>query len=255
MTLNINDYGSKHGPWEQRRRIISGVIDSAGPDLVLLQAVARDPSIDGGVDQASQLASGLRGYRALFRPVVSATDGKAQGMAFLSRLRILSTRTRPLTYRDGLDDTNRRAVIAATVHMEETNEMLNVVNVHFSWVPEQAFDNVRETAQFLRSLATGPSLLGGDFNTQPDSDILQPLRSGGWTDAWSALHRDSPGCTFESDQPAIRIDYIWTNAALARLTKSIEIVAAAASVGPAGEAARASDHCGLLAEFAQPDRR
>ncbi len=252
MTLNINYYGSKHGPWDARRDIISAAISSAAPDRVLLQAVARDPSLEAGADQARQLAADLRGYRALFRPVVSGEDGKTQGMGFLSRVRLVSTRTRPLTFREGLEDPNRRAVVAATVRLAETNQLMNVINAHFSWVPEQAADNVRETVQFLRTLAAGPSLLAGDFNTQPGSDeVLQPLRSEGWMDVWAALHHDQAGHTFESNQPTIRIDYVWANPALAKLAKSIDIIATQTS----GSGARASDHFGLLADFGQPDRR
>jgi endonuclease/exonuclease/phosphatase family metal-dependent hydrolase len=120
-------------------------------------------------------------------------------------------------------------------------------NAHFSWVEEQAADNVAEALAFLSTVTDGPALLVGDFNQTPDAPVLKPLVEAGWVDAWAQLCPGEAGHTFESNNPTIRIDYAWANPALAPALESIEIV------GRAQDASgyRVSDHHGLLVKLGQ----
>lgn len=246
LTLNINGPGTRHGPWDRRRGLIAEALRSADADLVALQAVRRDPTVAGGLDQAAELAQMLQGYSyCVFRPATHYDTGAADGMAILSRQPAIHLDAIPLTRRPGLEDNFDRVLLCARFSLGV--EILHLVNAHFSWVEEQAEDNVREAFPLMQSLA-GPAVLVGDFNSTPDSNPMQTLCREGWVDVWAQLHPDKPGWTFESNAPTKRIDYVWANRALRQHVDQVRIVADGAD----GDV-RPSDHFGLLAsvELAQ----
>ena len=58
----------------------------------------------------------------------------------------------------------------------------------------------------LRQIPEGPCVVMGDFNMEPDNPILEPLtrRLQDTAKAFSA-----PKCSFPSDRPTVKIDYIF----------------------------------------------
>ena len=245
LTLNLNFYGAKHGPWLARRAMIEEILQGARPDVIALQAVARDPAVDGGLDQAAQLARALPEYaHTVFQAASRAEDGSEEGMAFLSRFPILETRVFSLSRQAGHEDSFERAVLRAT--FDAPGETLHVLNAHFSWVEAQALDNLAEALPLVEELA-GPAALVGDFNQPPQGEVARRLREAGLTDAWAQVHEDAPGFSFyEGGSLSRRIDYLWLNAALRSRLREVRLVAD----GP-GEV-RPSDHAGVLATFAVP---
>ncbi len=240
LTLNLNYYGMKHGPWFTRREIICDVIRNANPDLVAFQAVEADPAVAEGLDQATQLARLLPDYRyVFFQPAQRMPTGGTQGSAFLSRRRLETPTYLSLTKIQDLDDTNKRVLLAARLDL--TAGPLHVFNGHFSWVAEQAHANVAEALPYMETFS-GRALLVGDLNNTPDSTAWQQIRRMDWIDVWAQLHPEEPGYTFESSSPTMRIDYAWVDSELEHLVSAIEIVADQ----PNAEGMRASDHFGLL---------
>ncbi len=243
MTLNINYYIAKHGAWLNRRDLIRQAIQDAEPDIVALQAVEADPTFAEGRDQATMLSQLLPEFRYVhFQPATKVPSGRIQGPAILARLTIAQTASLPLTLLPGLEDANRRVVLAASFAL--ASGTLHVFDAHFSWVKEQALLNVQEALPFVGAFV-GHALIVGDLNNTPDGDALQQFRDAGWTDAWAALHPAENGFTFESNQPEIRIDYAWMNQALAPRVRAVQIIAT--RPGPGGT--HASNHFGLLATF------
>lgn len=243
LTLNLNLYGQKYGPWERRRQIVCDVLESAQPEIVALQAVRQEPHAFDGLDQASQLAGLLPAYRnVIFRPAMHTPDGGQEGSAILSRLPIAAADVLPLTLLPGLDDTNQRAVIHARFDLPAGP--LHLFNAHLSWVDTQTDESLNELLPYLGRFE-GLALLLGDLNTPSNSPLLERFRQAGLTDLWQKLQPDQPGFTFESGNPSLRIDYLWANAGLAERARSIEIVANQ----PDEAGRRASDHFGLLAGF------
>ncbi len=235
----MNYFGTKQGPWSARRKLICEAIQSAGADVIALQAVAKTPDLYDGVDQAAQLAELLQEYRyQVFRSAMQYDDGREEGLAFLSRFAILGTDERPLSLLPGLEDTNRRILLAARIAAPEGN--LQLFNAHFSWVEPQTVDNVREALVYLATFDE-PLLLVGDLNAAPDSPPMRMLADAGWLDAWAELHPTEPGDTFESNQPTKRIDYAWLNAPLRPKLKTAHVVANNQDL----QGARPSDHFGL----------
>lgn len=240
MTMNLNYFVDRYGPWEVRKELICAAIQASEPDAIALQAVRRDPAVEEGQDQASQLASLLRGYQeVLFQPAVESPEGIAEGSALIARRPWREIGSRKLTLLPGLEDQNQRVVLAAIFDLGE--HCINLFNCHFSWVYEQGRLNLAETISFINPF-TGPGILVGDMNTSPDSDLWQPLIAAGWTDAWAMLYPDDPGYTFvEGDRLSKRIDYVWVNDELRPYVNDIQIIGM--DLHPSG--ARASDHAGL----------
>lgn len=241
LTLNLNYYGTQHGPWSVRQSIITAALRQAQPDIIALQAVAQDPALEDGQNQADQLASQLEGYDyGLFCPAQSHASGLVEGMAVLSRLPIAATEHRELSLRPGLEDTSPRILLHA--HFELPSGPLHLFNAHFSWVAEQTQDNLNEVLPYVQGFP-GKAVLVGDLNTPADSPLLKQFRQEGWIDSWATQHPQEPGYTFvEGGQFCKRIDYAWVREELAAGIKDVEIVAA--QPNQAGH--RASDHAGLL---------
>lgn len=241
MTQNLNYYGDKHGAWRERRELIREAIEEVEPDIVALQAVCSDPEVEDGADQATQLSRMLRDYRyVFFYPANIDENGREEGSAILSRTPIREPSVRELSLRSGLEDDNPRVIQHARFDLDKG--MLNVFNAYFSWVEEQAVDNVTEALAFLGK-ADGLTLLVGDFNMPADSPLLARLEDAGYVDLWAAAHPDDSGYTFEADHPDKRIDYAWANADLGRRISTVELVRRD------GGKVRPSDHLGLSVSF------
>lgn len=246
LSLNLNGYGDRHGPWSARRPLVAAMLREQRPDLVALQAVARDPALEGGSDQASQLARDVGGYDVVWRSAAPAADGRELGLALLSRAPALAVHVRPLTRR-GDDDPFDRVLLHGVFPWP--HGPLHVLCAHLSWTEAQARDNVDELLAYLAAVP-GPRLIAGDFNQPPTSDALARLLRAGFVDAWAARRPDVPGHTFyERGALRKRIDYLLLDRHLASRLCDVALVLD----GP-GER-RASDHAGLLARLASGDER
>jgi endonuclease/exonuclease/phosphatase family metal-dependent hydrolase len=241
MTLNIQYFGSSYGPWSERRPLIHEAIASTGADIIALQAVRQDPEIDGGLDQASQLAHELPEHRFLFFKAAETDEkGRSNGSAILSRLPFAETGDLKFHLLPGQEDQSQRVLLRARFDLQDSP--LHLFNAHFSWVEEQNQMNLEETLPYLRWFP-GRALLVGDFNATPESSTMHRLWEYGWTDAWALLRPQEEGFTFVEDgRLSKRIDYVWLNQELKELAQDISLVAEEA--GP--ESVRASDHAGLL---------
>jgi endonuclease/exonuclease/phosphatase (EEP) superfamily protein YafD len=94
---------------------------------------------------------------------------------------------------------------------------------------------------------TGPSVLVGDLNTPPESEVFTPMRQEGWEDAWGQLYPGEEGFTFESNRPFTRIDYAWVSAGLADQVSDVQIIRQERD-----GAIRLSDHLGLVVTLQFP---
>ena len=242
MTLNLNYYVDKYGNWEVRRSLILDQIKESQPDLITLQAVKKEPNLYDGDDQATQLAI-LSGYHySLFQPAVEHVDGSAEGSAILSHYPREEVDFLKLSMLTGIEDTNQRVLVNSLFHFPSRS--IRIFNAHFSWIPEQATDNIREAMDYIQQFEE-PYLLLGDLNTTPDSPLLNLFQQADMVDVWAELCPDESGFTFESDNPRLRIDYVWASKNLKNNLESIELVGN--KMAPNGE--RPSDHLGLLVEL------
>jgi endonuclease/exonuclease/phosphatase family metal-dependent hydrolase len=247
LTLNLNGYSDKHGGWAERQDLIVTAIHETQPDFLAFQAVHRVSKIAEGKDQATQIASRLKHYPYVhFQPAITYPDLSAEGSAILSKHPFLSLDCHQLSLRDGTDDPTQRILLHARFQLP--SGPFHLFNAHFSWVDEQAEDNLIETLDVLESVQ-GQRMLIGDLNATPDSFVMERLKAAGWTDAWAALRPDDNGYTFESNNRSKRIDYIWVDQTLREKLYAIRTIADTEN----NRGARPSDHVGLLVDLSFSD--
>jgi endonuclease/exonuclease/phosphatase family metal-dependent hydrolase len=242
LTLNIQQYAETNGRWPERRELIVDALAGAEADVVALQAVARQAGRDDGIDQAAQIAARLPAYRHVIYHALPRGSG-ALGLAILARQPPLLQKTFPLSLRPGLEDDQRRLVLCTAFALGGV--VLQVFNCHFSWVPEQCAENVREALGRIEGFP-GPRIIVGDMNAEPGSAAMRAIAQNGFVDAWQRLHPDENGYTFEARRPRLRIDHVWCDASCASSLTSAVLVARP----DPGAAVAASDHLGLLVELA-----
>jgi endonuclease/exonuclease/phosphatase family metal-dependent hydrolase len=245
LTLNLNYYVEKHGPWPERKELILNAVREARPDVVALQAVARYPAQAGGQSQVAQLAAALADYpHHHFQPAFVHDDGREEGNALLSKYPLGALDYLKLKLLPGLEDTSHRIVQYCRLSLPAGE--VNLYNAHFSWVQEQSRENVLEALNYTKT-HTGPSVLVGDLNTPPESEVFTPMRQEGWEDAWEQLHPGEEGFTFESNRLFTRIDYAWVSAGLADQVSDVQIIRQERD-----GAIRLSDHLGLVVTLQFP---
>jgi exodeoxyribonuclease III len=128
-------------------------------------------------------------------------------------------------------------------------------------------DEVSLILGLLAPLVEQPHLLVGDFNALHPADpvgdpppgvtkrgeavegtprrAIQQLVDAGYVDCFRACNAREPGYTYPSDAPWLRLDYLFASPLLARCLSSCNVVRET-------EAAYASDHCPIWAEFRRP---
>lgn len=214
----------RFGLWEERQPAIAAELSRLSPDVALLQEVF---ATEEGRDQAADLG------RSLGLQVARTTDGdgrpQAFGNAILSRWPILECETAVLPGADGRS--SHRSALTAVIDTPAGPQPFTVT--HLAWQYdasllrqaqlEAVVDLVRR--RLPEDPATAPpAVLGGDFNSVPDSDEIRrltgravPIRPGVvFTDCWEAVG-DGPGHTWTRDNPHAgdalwprrRLDYVF----------------------------------------------
>jgi endonuclease/exonuclease/phosphatase family metal-dependent hydrolase len=186
-------------------------------DVALIQEVDRGTKRSGGVDQVAYLAE-KSGHAAIMGRSLDY-DGGEYGVAALSRDGFVSRHTHPLAVtppqeRAGGAHEPRVALVAvARTRLGE----LQIANTHLDASRDDHY-RLQEAAQLLaivQPLRDGPRpmVIGGDFNAEPESAVLDRLRAAGLRDAWAECG-DGPGYTFPSHAPVKRIDYLFLTGSL-----------------------------------------
>ena len=180
------------------------------PDVVLLQEVHRFRPLSGFEEQPEVLGARL-GLEHVFgqnfsrRAKVAGYPRRRTGTAVLSRFPVLGHENTALPTLPGLEqrgllratlDVEGRAVDVYDTHLQPGGTTIRVLQV-------SAIERiVRE-----RAARTGrPFLLGGDFNSEPDSAPMQ-LATTFATDPWPEVGV-GVGETVRPRQPRFRVDYV-----------------------------------------------
>jgi beta-N-acetylhexosaminidase len=240
--LVYNIHAGKDADGRDNLSGISELVRSTEADLVLLQEVDQGTRRSGRVDQPAVLAQ-RTGYHVAFGSALDYDDGK-YGIAVLSRWPIVSDTlihlpvTPPQTRAGGSHEPRGalRVVVAAPFGR------LAILNTHLDataddrWRRQEA-DSIVSLAAQLRHRERNV-IVGGDFNSTPESAVQQSVRSGGLRDGWSEC-ASGAGFTYPDAVPVKRIDYLY-------LTGDLRCAAARVID------TRVSDHRPLLVELASP---
>ena len=216
MQLNLAVANDRIAPWSERLPLVCRLLEEEQIDVLIAQA---------GDTQAGEAI--MAGVKHLSNRADHA------GQLILSTMPIAEQAIVPLSRLSDTEDSTDRALLVATI------EGVRFVNAHWSWVPDQAAENVRETLDYLDD-AEADLFLVGDFNQAPSSPAMQSLAQAGFIDCWTQGNLGQAGYTFPADMAASRIDYV-----LAR-SRNFQ----ARGLRTVGAAPTLSDHLGLVAELA-----
>jgi len=243
--LVYNIHAGKDAAGENSLVGVAELVRRTGADLVLLQEVDRDTRRSGRVDQPAVLAE-RTGYHVAFGSALDYDDGK-YGVAVLSRWPIVADTlihltVTPVQPRAG-GSHEPRGVLRVVV--DAPAGRLVVLNTHLDpsgddrWRRQEADSVVSLAAQARRGERL--VIVGGDFNSTPESDVQKQVRAGGLRDAWDEC-ASGDGFTYPAEAPVKRIDYLY-------LTGDLRCVAARVIE------TRVSDHRPLLVDVILPASR
>ena len=215
--LVFNIHAGKDAAGTNSVRAIAALVRSIDPDVVLLQEVDRGTNRSGKVDQVQALIDAT-GYGGVFGRSLDY-DGGQYGIAALSRNGFVYNETVPLPVqpvqeRSGGSHEPRAALVtvARTPHGS-----LQAVTTHLDASGDEQY-RLQEVTQLLipvkaRLGPVTPIVVGGDFNAEPQSAVLQKLRDAGLRDAWAECGQGE-GLTYPADKPRKRIDYVFLTGSL-----------------------------------------
>jgi endonuclease/exonuclease/phosphatase family metal-dependent hydrolase len=217
---------------------VAALVRESGADLVLLQEVDSAVARSGRVDQPAALAR-LTGFQARFGNAL-AYQGGGYGIATLSRWPVEEAvlarlPVDPPQARAG-GSREPRGVLRVTVSAPWGR--LHVLNTHLDpsgddrWRRQEA-DSVLAVARTLAG-HDGPVLVGGDFNSTPESAVQAGLRGAGLRDLWPGCGTGD-GLTYPTAAPVKRIDYLYVLGGVGVRCVAAEVVRS-----------DASDHLGVL---------
>jgi len=220
-----------HAGRDARLEDVAEVLAALDADVIALQEVERHPvanASDLRPDQARFLADRL-GMNVAFAAARVAGDGEL-GVALLSRLPF--TRVDRVDLSTGAPFSPRTAIDAEVCAGARP---LRVLATHNDLTPWAANSHAGALLARARSSLGDGTIVLGDFNVLPSSDVVRTLERGGLTDV---LARLGPVSTFRGDPIARRLDYIFVDQALAARVSDLKVKSAAVS-----------DHLPALAEL------
>lgn len=183
--------------------VVADVVRASGSDLVMLQEVQRR--------QARVLARHLGWSGVIWRLKHWPLVIPAEGLAVLTPEPVGHDVVRVLAARWAFWSSRRR--IALTVDVPVDGAHLRVVNTHLGAGVGDA-ERSRQAAT-VAGLASGVtrSVIGGDLNTTPGSEVLRIFETAGHRDAWAAHRGPDPGPTnwrpgSRDAAPTQRLDYL-----------------------------------------------
>lgn len=202
--VRILAYNVKHGlgmDGQVDLERIASVILSVEPDVVTLQEVDSVTTRTGLEDQAARLGE-LTGMRALFGGFMDYRGGR-YGMALLSRYPIVDWENHRLP-----DGAEPRSALAARIELLRPGygeaPQLVVVGVHLYATAEERLAQAERLVELFAD-EEAPVVLAGDFNSTPESEVIERLESAG---GWRRPAKTGQAFTFPSDGPEREIDFI-----------------------------------------------
>jgi len=192
-TYNIH-YGY-NTPWQLSLEEQAQAIAASGADLVALQEVDTGRPTSYMIDDALWLGRRL-GMEAVYLPTVEHLTG----IALLSRFPLVSSSGRLVTSR--LEQTG---VVWAKVTVGK--QTLDAYGVWLGLEPEERATQIGEVLAFIGE-REGAAILGGDFNSPPDSPVYARIAASGFADPFAVLRLGNPP-TSPAIEPQERIDFVW----------------------------------------------
>ncbi len=177
---------------------IADLIMEVDPDIVTLQEVDSMVTRTDRVNQAAVLGrlTGMTPVFGRFMPY----QGGAYGMAILSRWRIRDIDNYRLP-----DGAEPRTALTVVITSPTTGQPIRVSGIHFYRTETERAAQAESLMGYLAATAQPgmPSILAGDFNSEPRTRVINELRSG-----WTIVDKGRGNLTFSSFDPVREIDFM-----------------------------------------------
>jgi endonuclease/exonuclease/phosphatase family metal-dependent hydrolase len=213
--LVYNIHAGKDAEGVDNLERVADIVRRTNADIALLQEVDRGTRRSGGVDQPAVLAR-LTGLHAAFGKTLDYQGGE-YGIAVLSRWIItsdtlISLPVNPPQERAGGSYEPRGAL---RVEIASPLGVIGAINTHLDASTEdrwrrQEVRTVLRIADSTRARVGARLLVGGDFNSTPESFIQDTIRSTPLRDVWLTCGRGD-GFTYPARSGIKRIDYLFVD--------------------------------------------
>lgn len=197
--IRVGTYNIHYGYdtfWHLNLEDMARTIEESEADIIALQEVDTCRITSYGVDNALWLARRL-GMQVVYQPTMEHLTG----VALLTRIPIEDSGGWLLT-------SHEEQTGMAWAQVRTANGPLNAYGL---WLGLSADERARQIEDALAKfdLASGtPLVLGGDFNSTPDSPTYQRLESAGLLNPFAALNRE-PAYSSPAINPTEHIDFVW----------------------------------------------
>ena len=213
--MNIMSFNTQHclNFIEQKIdfNVMADVVKKCNADIVGLNEM-RDKGSDAEYDNQTAILSELTGLRYYyFAKAIDVGVNNPYGNALLSKYPIKSVETIPIPDpepKTGTEYYESRCLLKAKLENDIT-----VLVVHFGLNRDEQ-KNAVETV--LANIEDEKCILMGDFNTEPENEVLRPIRER-MKDTADKFSDDL--LSFPSDNPERKIDYIF-------VSRDIDVVSA-----------------------------
>lgn len=201
-TLRVMTYNLRFGELASMEEIAE-YIRKENPDLVALQEVdwktnrERAPR-QNGVAMINALADRTDMF-GLYGKAIPYRDGY-YGVGILSKYPVIGSQRILLPNPDTTKE--QRVMLMAEVELTDSMPLIFICT-HLEVSSEEArIQQVRFIKRKVRTIQDKPIVIAGDFNARPDSKVICEEMKG-WVNATNSLN------TFHTDNPTIKIDYIY----------------------------------------------
>ena len=208
MNIKIMSYNTQHCLNFVTREIdfdiITDTIKNCGADIIGLQEMRGEGNRADYTAQTELLAERL-GFYYYFAEAIRVGGTNPYGNAILSRYPITAAETVSIPDPDVKkyeESYETRCLLKAKV---DVCGGINVLVSHFGLNPDEQENAVKTV---VSNLPEEKCVLMGDFNMQPDNELLAPIRQKLCDTADKFA---SPKLSFPSDNPRVKIDYIFTS--------------------------------------------
>ena len=200
-TLRVLAYNIHHGEGMDEvidLQRIADLIRRVDPDVVTVQEVDSVADRTGRTNQAAELGR-LTGMTPVFGRFM-AYQGGAYGMAILSRWRIRDVVNHRLP-----DGEEPRSALTVVVTSPTTGRAVRLVGIHFYRTEDERAAQADTLEALLDAGPDGelPTILAGDFNSEPGSRVIRELSR-----RWSVVDKGADALTFSSFDPEREIDFV-----------------------------------------------
>ena len=218
MKFTVMSFNTQHCMNYRTRKIefdtFAEEIQSYNPDIVGLNEIRDQGEAEDYQAQAKILAEKL-GYNYYFAKAIDVKGPNPYGNAILSRFPIISAETIPVPDPEvqaynGYYET--RCLLKAQI---DVCGGLNVCVMHFGLNPDEQENAVNVASA---NISDKKCILMGDFNLTPENEVILPIRERLFDTA--ELFTEEL-LSYPSDEPTIKIDYIFTSRDIAVLEADI----------------------------------